>query len=42
MNPVLPLQAWPRSDTCAAVDSMVTDLYQAPVRAIGAVKCIWA
>ena len=42
MNPVLPPQAWARSDTCAAVDSMVTDLYQAPVCATGAVKCNWA
>ena len=42
MNPVLPLQAWPRSDTCADVALMVTDVYQVPVCAIGAVKCNWA
>ena len=38
MNPVLPLKAWQRSDTCADVDSMVTDLNYAT----GAAKCNWA
>ena len=38
MNPVFPLKAWPRSDTCADVDSVVTDLYHAT----GAARCNWA